>query len=487
MVKLALVTPTMGRQHLHPQLHQTFRDQTVTQKGYGRLSFLMRARSRRRTSRSCSDSAVTYVHRDPKPRIDGVTRIGETRNDLNAKVREEYCQHLDDDDPAASTFCEFMLMSRRRGPGKIGIFRLLHQASQLIFECRHHEGGGAHWALMGDQIKKMAVGDGEMPSDLVAYMKRWWGFSLAIRRGCGLEHPLPRRGDRGHRLCRERERGGGKVVYITDGADQIMHIVGSGESQRAFARNYSGAASGSASEEIASAMRGMTPLPDGEPIQIAPDVRFGVLASLDTKYSLRNIGIRAKDGGLVIESIRDNVDPGEFGVAAPPAGMRLLLAVGHGTKVKTLPWKAPGFLAAFEKSHVVKAWSSTPVGAGFAAPTEPWDAGRMPLQGYAAAIFGAGKHSTTLGPRGEPLGAAGCRSRVRNAPRSDTARQEAADIGARRERDGHSRSSCRGRRGGTRATVSSGVAGMSETTEPVTTPMGREEHPRLARERWVDH
>ena len=54
---------------------------------------------------------------------------------------------------------------------------------------------------------------------------------------------------------------------------------------------------------------------------------------------------------------------------------------------------------------VVKAWSSTPVGAGFAAPTEPWDAGRMPLQGYAAAIFGAGKHSTTLGPRGEPLGA----------------------------------------------------------------------------------
>ena len=205
----------------------------------------------------------------------------------------------------------------------------------------------------------------------------------------------------------------------------ILHVVGCGDSRSdAYPAVLIGAAKANRiREEIV--RRGMTPLPDGEPIQLTPDVRFGVLASLDTKYSLRNIGIRAKDGGLVIESIRDNVDPGEFGVAAPPAGMRLLLAVGHGTKAKTLPWKAPGFLAAFEKSHVVKAWSSTPVGAGFAAPTEPWDAGRMPLQGYAAAIFGAGKHSTTLGPRGEPLGAAEV-VRVRTAAVEGYARQGAA-------------------------------------------------------------
>ena len=394
MRQVALVTPTLGRQHLHPQLHQTFRDQTVTQMGAARLYVLDESPQPSPYFMKLRDSAVTYVHRIPKPRIDGVTRIGETRNDLNAMVREEYCQHLDDDDPAAATFCEFML--DRIGDAdlaKLVVFRLLHQASQLIFEADTTKVGGAHWALMGDQIKKMAVGDGEMPADLVASMKRWWGFSLCYPTRVWARHRFPVEGTEDIAFVESVERGGGKVVYITDGADQIMHIVGSGESQRAFPQKLLGAAkSDPLQEEIASAMRGMTPLPDGEPIQIAPDVRFGVLASLDTKYSLRNIGIRAKDGGLVIESIRDNVDPGEFGVAAPPAGMRLLLAVGHGTKVKTLPWKAPGFLSAFEKSHVVKAWISSPAigaGASFAAAAEP-PYTRPMFQGYAAAIFGRG-------------------------------------------------------------------------------------------------
>ena len=136
-------------------------------------------------------------------------------------------------------------------------------------------------------------------------------------------------------------------------------------------------------------MGAMTELPAGKAIHLKPGATYSLLAMVKDKHSLRAITNRAARMGVTISSARDNVSPGEFGAAAPPEGYRLIHAIGASSADATLPWSAPGFFAAFDKSTVVKAWSSTPVGAGFAAPTEPWDAGRMPLQGYAAAIFGS--------------------------------------------------------------------------------------------------
>ena len=83
MRQVAFVTPTMGRQHLHPQLHQTFRDQTVTQTGAARLYVLDESPQPSPYFSNLRDSMVTYVHRIAAPRRDGLSRIGAARNALN--------------------------------------------------------------------------------------------------------------------------------------------------------------------------------------------------------------------------------------------------------------------------------------------------------------------------------------------------------------------------------------------------------------------
>ena len=45
------------------------------------------------------------------------------------------------------------------------------------------------------------------------------------------------------------------------------------------------------------------------------------------------------------------------------------------SRAATMPWKVPGFLAAFDKSHVVRAWQDgAPVGAGRATTSHPCSA-----------------------------------------------------------------------------------------------------------------
>lgn len=382
---ISMLTPTLNRPGTHEQLYTGFAADNWPNK---ELVVLDESKQPSPFFSRLKDTRVRYFHEPGKPRIEGVTRIGAARNRLTKLARGDFFEVRDDDDNYDPAWSEYAMSRIGNADAlKLTTYKLLHQATGLLFLWRSTEVSPKHWALMGDQIKRVEVAAGEMPREFIDKMKLWYGFSLFAPRRTFERFPFPEEGTEDIKFLEDILAADGRIVFVDDAPDMILHVIGSGLSQHAYPAVLVGAAKANDPDEVA----GMTPLPDGEPIQIAPDVRFGVLASLDTKYSLRNIGIRAKDGGLVIESIRDNVDPGEFGVAAPPAGMRLLLAVGHGTKVKTLPWKAPGFLAAFEKSHVVKAWSSTPVGAGFAAPTEPWDAGRMPLQGYAAAIFGRRK------------------------------------------------------------------------------------------------
>ena len=139
------------------------------------------------------------------------------------------------------------------------------------------------------------------------------------------------------------------------------------------------------------AMGAMSELPAGQTIRLVPGVTYSVLAQVKIKHSLRAITNRAARMGVTIESARDNVLASEFGVAEPPSDYRLVHAIGASSADATLPWSAPGFFAAFDKSSVVKAWSSPAIGAGasFAAASEP-PYTRPMFQGYAAAIFGRG-------------------------------------------------------------------------------------------------
>jgi hypothetical protein len=123
------------------------------------------------------------------------------------------------------------------------------------------------------------------------------------------------------------------------------------------------------------AMGAMSELPAGQTIKLVPGVTYSLLAMVKEKHSLRAITNRAQRMGVAITSARDNVPASEFGVGAPPDGYRLVHAIGASSAPATLPWSAPGFFAAFDKSTVVKAWSSA---APFVGAAKPWDAPPMP-------------------------------------------------------------------------------------------------------------
>jgi hypothetical protein len=375
---LSYLTPTLNRPQTHQSLYEGYAADTWPNK---ELVVLDESAQPSPFFSRLTDATVRYFHEPGKPRVEGVTRIGAARNRLTRLSRGAYLAARDDDDsydPAWGTFAIGRLGNA--DALKLTTYKLLHQATGLLFLWRSTEVASKHWALLGDRIKRVEVAAGEMPADFIEKMKLWYGFSLVAPRRTFERFPFPEEGTEDIKFLEDVLEGGGRIVFVDDAPDMILHVIGSSQSQHAYPATLIGAAG--ADTSLAEMLQGMISLPDGQSIQITPAAKFAVLAAIDEKYSLRNIGIRAKDGGLVIDSIRDNVPPGEFGAAAPPDGMRLVLAVGEGTKAKTLPWKAPGFLSAFEKSHVVKAWSSAPfVGAGEACDT-------LPMHGYAAAIFG---------------------------------------------------------------------------------------------------
>jgi hypothetical protein len=390
-----MLTPTLNRPHTHQSLYEGFAADTWPNK---ELVVLDESAQASPFFSRLKDGRVHYHHEPGKPRIEGVTRIGAARNRLTRLAGGAYFEVRDDDDSYSPHWTEFALSRLGNADAlKLTAYKLLHQATQLIFSWNSTKVSGKHWALLGDQIKRVEVAAGEMPPDFVEKMKNWYGFSVFAPRRTFDRFPFPEEGTEDIKFLEDIAAAGGRIVYVNDAPDMILHVVGSSASQHAYPDTLIGAAG--ADTSLAEMLQGMISLPDGQSIQITPAAKFAVLAAIDEKYSLRNIGIRAKDGGLVIDSIRDNVPPGEFGAAAPPDGMRLVLAVGEGAKAKTLPWKAPGFLAAFEKSHVVKAWSSsatTGAGAPFAGATEP-PYTRPMLTGYASAIFGSGARDAGAG------------------------------------------------------------------------------------------
>ena len=390
---ISMLTPTLDRPGTHQSLYEGFTADLWPRK---ELVVLDESKQPSPFFSRLKDPRVRYHHEPGKPRIDGVTRIGAARNRLTQLARGAYFENRDDDDVYSPEFSGFML-DRLGGAdaAKLVVYKLLHEATGLLFRWDSTKVSDKHWAILGDQIRRVEVKPGEMPADFVERMKKWFGFTLFGPRRSFERFPFPEEGTEDIRFLEDIEAAGGRIVYIEDAADMVIHAIGSGLSSHAYPDRLLGAAGASSLHAAVGAgmmasMQGMTPLPDGKPIQIVPGVSFAILAAIASRYSVRNITMRAKDSGAVIDSMRDNVSPAEFGVPAPGDGLRLVLAVGHGTVAgKTLPWKPWGFLSALEKSHIVKAWTSAPIGAGAV------------MESGMQLVTGAARHSSTLGPKGD--------------------------------------------------------------------------------------
>ena len=393
MRHVALVTPTMGRQHLHPQLHQTFRDQTVTRTGAG-LYVLDESPQPSPYFTKLKDSAVTYVHRVAAPRRDGLSRIGAARNALNM-LTPPGCTivHADDDDELDPLYAE--AMCDRLGDAdlaKMDVWRILHEKTGLIFEWDTRSVGKEHYALLGNAVVDKSAATSEITQEFMELLgvRDGFGWSLVYPRKTWERHPFPPEDTEDLPFVQNVRAAGGKIVYVSDLPHLALHLVSEMSKIACYPQRLLGAA-GAAKEEslraavarrMIGAMGAMTELPAGKSIRLVPGVTYSILGMVKSKHSLRAITNRAARMGVTITSARDNVPPGEFGAAAPPEDYRLIHAIGTSSAEASLPWSAPGFFAAFDKSSVVKAWSSAPfVGAGEACDT-------LPMHGYAAAIFG---------------------------------------------------------------------------------------------------
>jgi hypothetical protein len=383
----------MGRQHLHPQLHQTFRDQTVPNK---RLYVLDESPKPSPYFSTLRDSGVTYVHRIAQPRRDGLSRIGAARNSLNM-LTPPGCTivHIDDDDVIFPTYAE--AMCDRLGDAdlcKMDVWRILHEKTGLVFEWDTRSVGKKHYALLGDKVVDAADATEEITQEFMELLgvRDGFGWSCLYPRRTWEKHPFPPEDTEDLPFVQNVRAAGGKIVFVSDLGHLALHVVSELSRIACYPQRMLGAAGAEKESSLRSAvarrmigaMGAMSELPAGQTIRLVPGVTYSLLAMVKSKHSLRAITNRAQRMGVAITSARDNVPASEFGVGNPPDGYRLVHAIGASSAPATLPWSAPGFFAAFDNSTVVKAWSSPFVGAA-----KPWDAPPM-FQGYAAAIFGRG-------------------------------------------------------------------------------------------------
>lgn len=391
---VAFVTPTLGRQHLHPQLHATFRAQTVPDK---RLYVLDESPSPSPYFSSLKDEAVNYVHRVAQPRTDGLSRVGAARNAANALTPDgAVLVHLDDDDILAPSYAAQMI--DRLGDAdlcKLDVWRILHEASGLLFEWDTRKVGDKHYALLGDSVAAAAEATAEITQEFMELLgvRDGFGFSLVYPRKTWERHPFPNEDTEDLPFVQSVRDAGGKIVFVSDLPHLVLHLVSKMSKIACYPQRLLGAAAAEKQARLRSAvarrmlgaMGAMTELPQGKTIRIAPGATYSVLAEVKDKHSLKALTNRAERMGVTITSARDNVDASEFGAPEPADGYRLVLAIGTPSEAAMLPWKAPGFFATYDKSHVVKAWT----GAGVSEGTKARSAHDI-VKGRLDDAFGAG-------------------------------------------------------------------------------------------------
>ncbi len=385
---VAFVTPTLNRPEHHQSLYERFRAQRLGQK---RLYVLDESRAPSPFFSRLRDRSVAYVFR-PAPPSDGVTHVGRARNVVNGMVGEPVIAHLDDDDVESPDYGAFML--DRLGDAdlcKLDVWRCWHPSSGQIFEWDTRKFGGEHYGLMGDRVGKIVVDSREMPVEIVQSFRDGYGFSLVYPKSTWQRHPFPDAGTEDIPFVRSVRDGGGKVVYVSDGAHLVLHRVhGKSESgvypQRLVALG-------------APPPGGMTELPRGRPVVLVPGETYEVLAEIANRHTLRSVTTRADGWGLTVRAARDNVSPSEFGVGPARGGYRLVHLVGEPRRQATLPWSVPAPLSLFDGSRVVRAWSSRVAAApatgtlGSPPAQAPWRAvglGRAPTPGDFAMLWSPG-------------------------------------------------------------------------------------------------
>ena len=381
------MTPTLNRQERHPALYKTFCAQTLPDK---RLYVLDESEGVSPFFRALRDPRVVYEHRKALPRIDGVTRIGAVRNAINGLVREDVILHLDDDDVLDPAYGQAMI--ERLGDAalcKLTRWRLLHELTGILFEWATREIGGTHYVVRGAQIERIEIDPSEPGADIA---EDAFGWSLCYPRSTWERFKFPDEGTEDIPWVKAVRAAGLPVAFVDDLPHLALHTVhvdpnhlhgGSAH----FPQRMLGAAGApkllqDIRRRMLGAMGAMQELPEGQAISIEPGRRYSILASVRKKHSLRDLAVRGQQYGTQIESAVDDVPPSEYGVAAPPAGYRLVHVTASASKPAVLPWKAPSFLAPLgEASHVVRAWVDVPVGAG-ASP----EAAMMPLHPEAGDI-----------------------------------------------------------------------------------------------------
>ncbi len=361
-MSLAFVTPTHGRPELHETLYQTFRNQTVSPK---KLYVLDTTPEASPFFSALQDPDVVYVHRPGMfPRTRDVNRIGAVRNYLNALVQEDVIAHIDDDDWLHPEYGEEML--KRLGDAamaKLDVWRLVTDTDPaVVLEWDTRKFGGVHFALMGDSLKRSEGDIEQMPEEVAAMFRDGYGFSLIYPRSTWERHPFPEEGTEDFPFVREVRDAGEKVNFISDLSHLVLHLVSSRSKSGVFPQKILGllkSGLGAPMQEIEKT---------GKKFPVKAGVTYVVLASVADKHSVKSLSTQASKWGVTVRQARDQVDPSEFSVNAPPPGYRLVHLLATSDKDTEMPWETPAPLSAFDKTRVIRVWSDAADGLG-AAPS----------------------------------------------------------------------------------------------------------------------
>lgn len=378
---VAAICPTLDRPDTHAALYAGFCAQSYPDK---HLYVLDESAQRSAFFGTVSDPRVTYVHA-PSARGE-VTRIGAARNRLIGMTREPIIWHVDDDDLYSPAFLRVMI-------GKLGsgdIAKLVVWNSVLpdgsVYQWDTRKMGGQHFAIRGGEAPAVVdVGPGEGDATFADAMLNGFGFSMVYRRAAWERRPFPDEGTEDYEWMRAQRHLGAKIVHVPDFAQGVLHTVhersasmifpqvmlgsrrsiGIGASGAHVAtlpppRSLTDAARGLARTAMLGFADGLTQLPTGKPIVLRPGVRYSVLAAVKDKHSLKALAARCATWGVKVQGARDHVDPAEYGVARPPGGYRLVHVTATSETSATMPWSVPKPLSWFDKSTVVRAWSSVP-------------------------------------------------------------------------------------------------------------------------------
>jgi hypothetical protein len=259
---------------------------------------------------------------------------------------------------------------------KMDVWRIITETEPaLILEWDTRTFGGKHFALLGDEIKETDCDSNEMPEDVIKMFRDGYGFSLVYPRSTWEQHPFPDEGTEDFPFVRDVRDAGGRIEFVSDAAHLVLHLVSKRSKSGVFPQKIVGTA-GAPDQALQAAvtrrmiglMSAMSELPAGKPIRVKPGVSYSILASLSDKHSLRSMTTQASKWGVHIKDARDHVSPAEYGVQPPESGYRLVHITASSDKDGEMPWKVPAPLSAFDKTSVVRAWSSAPPGLGFIHP-----------------------------------------------------------------------------------------------------------------------